>query len=58
MIIDAHAHVFAHPRIKPMPGATTFMSEVDQLAVMDRMGIDKAIILLIGGLLSYGSPHG
>ena len=45
MIIDAHAHVFANPRIKLAPGATTFMSAIQQIEVMDRFGIDKAVIL-------------
>ena len=45
MIIDIHAHVYADPRIKPSPGATTFMSAEDQIAVMDRLGVDKAVIL-------------
>lgn len=45
MIIDVHAHVFANPRVRYAPGATTFMSASDQIAVMDKFGIDKAIIL-------------
>jgi uncharacterized protein len=45
MIIDVHAHVYARPVIRPNPGATPFMSVADQLAVMDRLGIDRAVIL-------------
>ncbi|MHC4122814.1 MAG: amidohydrolase family protein [Planctomycetota bacterium] len=45
MIIDAHAHVFAGPRIKYTADTTTFMSAEDQLRVMDSCGIDKAVIL-------------
>jgi len=45
MIIDAHAHVYAHPRIRYGPDATTFMSAEDQIALMDRQGIDKSVIL-------------
>ena len=45
MIIDAHAHVYADPKLRPRPDHTTFMSVADQLAVMDRLGIDKAVIL-------------
>ena len=45
MIIDAHAHVFANPRIHYMPTHGTFMSVADQIAVMDSSGIDKAVIL-------------
>jgi len=44
MIIDAHAHVFAFPKIK-LHGSTTFMSAEDQIAVMNAKGVDKAIIL-------------
>ncbi|MBN2308910.1 MAG: amidohydrolase family protein [Candidatus Hydrogenedentes bacterium] len=45
MIIDVHAHVYADPLIKPRAGATTFMSAEDQIAVMDKLGVDKAVIL-------------
>lgn len=45
MIIDAHAHVFMSPRIKYTPQATPFMSAAEQIAVMDKCGIDKAVIL-------------
>ena len=45
MIIDVHAHVYADPRIRPHAGGTTFMSARDQIAVMDRLGVDKAVIL-------------
>lgn len=45
MKIDIHAHVYADPKIKPRPGTTTFMSAADQIAVMDRLGIDKTVIL-------------
>lgn len=46
MIIDVHAHVYMDPRIRPYPGAPTpFMSAAQQIAVMDRLGIDKAVIL-------------
>ena len=45
MIIDVHAHVFADPKIKPKPEATTFMSAADQITVMDRLGVDKEAIL-------------
>lgn len=45
MIIDAHAHVFAFPKIKGRPGGTTFMAAADQIAVMNAKGVDKAVIL-------------
>ena len=50
MIIDCHAHVLAFPKIKPYPQSkTTLMSAEDQISLMDAKGIDKAIILPIGG---------
>ncbi|MBN1540715.1 amidohydrolase family protein [candidate division KSB1 bacterium] len=45
MIIDVHAHVFLRPLIRFHPDATPFMSAEQQLAVMDQLGIDKAVIL-------------
>jgi uncharacterized protein len=45
MIIDAHAHVFANPRIRYTPQSSAFMSAENQIAIMDRLGIDKAVIL-------------
>ncbi len=46
MIIDVHAHVYMDPRIRPYPGAATaFMSAEQQIEVMDRLGVDKAVIL-------------
>ena len=45
MIIDIHAHVFGDPRIRRLPDATPYMSIPEQLTVMDRLGIDKALIL-------------
>lgn len=45
MIIDSHAHVFMSPRLTLPPENKTFMSAEDQIAVMDRKGIDRAVIL-------------
>ena len=45
MIIDAHAHVFAWPKIIVEYSGATFMSMQDQIAMMDETGIDKAVIL-------------
>lgn len=45
MIIDCHAHVYASPRLIPAAGATPFMSAEDQIALMDKKGVDKAVIL-------------
>ncbi len=46
MIIDVHAHVYRSPRLRPYPGAATpFMSAAQQIEVMNRLGVDKAVIL-------------
>ena len=45
MIIDVHAHVFIDPKMRILPNSTTLLSVADQLDVMDRSGIDKAVIL-------------
>jgi predicted TIM-barrel fold metal-dependent hydrolase len=45
MIIDAHAHVFAFPKLKLRRDGTTFMSMQEQVAMMDAKGVDKAVIL-------------
>ncbi|MBD3328701.1 amidohydrolase family protein [Candidatus Peregrinibacteria bacterium] len=45
MIIDCHAHVYAWPKIKPYPQSTTLLSVNEQLQLMDRKGIDRAVIL-------------
>lgn len=57
MIIDVHAHVYADPRIKPRPGGTTFMSAKDQIAVMDRLGVDKAVILPLNSAECPAEPQ-
>jgi uncharacterized protein len=45
MIIDIHSHVFIDPKIKYKSENTTFMSASQQIEVMDRDGIDLAVIL-------------
>jgi uncharacterized protein len=45
MIIDAHTHVYANPKITPLRMETPFMSAEDQIALMDAKGIDKSVIL-------------
>ena len=47
MIIDAHAHVFAFPKIKLAGYAyrTTMLSAAEMIDIMDAKGIDKAVIL-------------
>jgi len=44
-LIDAHAHVFANPKIKNTAASATFLSAEEQIAIMDRLGIGKAVIL-------------
>lgn len=57
MIIDIHAHVYAEPKIAPRPGATTFMAVQDQLAVMDRHGVDMAVILPLNSAECPAEPQ-
>ena len=48
MIINAHAHALAWPKIKKARAGkpdATFMSAADKIAQMDTLGVDKAIIL-------------
>ncbi len=45
MIIDIHAHVFAWP-VRIQPGRNTpFLSAEEQIALMDRKGVDRACLL-------------
>lgn len=46
MIIDIHAHVYAWPKRGSTRGGT-FMSMEQQIEVMDKKGVDKAVILPI-----------
>ncbi len=57
MIIDAHAHVYADPKIRPSPKATTYMSVGQQLDMMDQMGIDMAVILPLNSPESTAEPQ-
>lgn len=57
MIIDVHAHVYANPKIKPRPDATTFMSAADQIAVMDRLGVNMAVILPLNSAECPAEPQ-
>jgi len=45
MIIDIHAHVYIDPKIRLQPETTPHLSAAEQIALMNRMGIDKAVIL-------------
>jgi predicted TIM-barrel fold metal-dependent hydrolase len=47
MIIDIHAHVYAWPKRQNKSAKTPFMSMQEQIDLMDRLGVDKAVILPI-----------
>lgn len=50
MIIDAHAHVFAFPRLhKKGKPDQMFMSAAQQIRRMEEKGVDKAVILPLNG---------
>ena len=57
MMIDVHAHVYMDPRICPYPGTTPFMSAEQQIAVMDRLGVDKAVILPLNSAECPAEPQ-
>lgn len=57
MIVDVHAHVFADPRIRPRPDATPFMSAEQQIAVMDRLGVNVAVILPLNSAECPAEPQ-
>ncbi|HOZ46117.1 MAG TPA: amidohydrolase family protein [Candidatus Hydrogenedentes bacterium] len=57
MIIDVHAHVFLFPKIHPSRNATTFMSAEDQITVMDRLGVDMAVILPLNNAECPAEPQ-
>ena len=44
-LIDAHAHVYANPKIRNTPAGEPFLSAEQQIEIMDRLGIDKAVIM-------------
>jgi len=44
-LIDAHAHVYANPKIRNTPAGSPFLSAEQQIEIMDRLGIDKAVIM-------------
>jgi predicted TIM-barrel fold metal-dependent hydrolase len=58
MIIDAHAHVYANPRIKLTSKSKKFISVKDQIHFMDRFGIEKAVILPIINPEVNAEPQG
>ena len=57
MIIDAHAHVFLDPKIMPFKASEPLMSAENQIAVMDRLGIDKAVILPLNNAENLAEPQ-
>ena len=57
MLIDVHAHVYMDPRLKPRPHATPFMSAEQQIAVMDKLGVDMAVILPLNSAECPAEPQ-
>jgi predicted TIM-barrel fold metal-dependent hydrolase len=57
MIIDIHAHVYAWPKRQNKNAKTPFMSMQEQIAMMDRFGIDKAVILPIANPETPAEPQ-
>ena len=57
MIIDAHAHVYAFPKLICKGGTTPFMSAQEQITTMDAQGIDKAVILPLISMESFAEPQ-
>ena len=59
MIIDAHTHVYAWPRIAPPKrgDGTTFMSVERQIEFMDGLGIDRAVILPLTNAEAPAEPQ-
>ncbi len=57
MIVDVHAHVYAYPKIRSSIAGTTFMSVEDQITVMDRLGVDKAVILPLNNAECPAEPQ-
>lgn len=45
MIIDIHAHVYAFPKIRYSPESSPFLSDTEQIGIMDAKGVDRAVIL-------------
>ncbi len=53
-LIDAHAHVYANPKIRNTPTGAPFLSAEQQIEIMDRLGIDKAVIMPLNDAESPG----
>jgi len=57
MIIDAHAHVYAFPKLICKGSTTPFMSAEEQIAIMDVQGIDKTVILPLISNETFAEPQ-
>ncbi len=57
MVIDIHAHVYAWPKRQNKNAKTPFMSMQEQVATMDALGVDKAVILPIVNAESPAEPQ-
>ena len=57
MIIDIHAHVYMDPRIIPIRAKETLLSAENQIAIMDKLGVDKAVILPLNNAENLGEPQ-
>lgn len=59
MIIDSHTHVFQRPVISypRREDGTTFMSIEDQIALMDSLGIEKAVVLPLNNAEAPAEPQ-
>lgn len=58
MIIDIHAHVYAFPKLRyPEPNSTTFLSAAEQIVIMDRKGVDRAVILPLVSPVPVADPQ-
>lgn len=44
-LIDAHVHVFANPKIRNTAKASFFLTTEQQIEIMNRLGVEKAVIL-------------
>lgn len=50
MIIDCHAHAYLHPKILPNKySKTPFLSIEEQVSIMDKHKIDRAVLLSLNG---------
>jgi predicted TIM-barrel fold metal-dependent hydrolase len=57
MIIDMHAHVYAFPKIRARPDGTPFLSAAEQIGIMDKLGVDKTVILPLASPVPGAEPQ-